>query len=813
MIHPLDPSRRIFFWLCSTHQFKSGRNQLWAGRHEGKRHFVSADGFPFGWAQVWDRFERNQKQGAKASKLVHAALLLDKWAKINVHFAKTVFCWDTLADELASICALAKIAVPRLDESEYETNSHCFRPVLRAEYMKGKSKAPLLGMVTARLTKVKDEINQRKAQLGNSYIEIMSKVANLEYRTAMHDISNEVLMNRELHLTKDNVLGFKSHLQQRLQYFQRWYHAMKEIPEEGAGVTFLSLQIWLNLRITVCGFIEYAIYKVTRYPSLIIPMLFSNTSHVEATFSQVRGLGGRDAATFMTRIACRQVDACMHSLEGSSSYSTSEHLQEQDIDDGRFEVGCIKALNKDVEKSRRRWVLLFADRPSCETMVGILPQSSACRGTSTSTSNHDTRNLTQPVLVFLTEKVINSHFSKVLAEETSLPNRYVLVSYAGSSTSVFESFVSMAEAEECRFDAACQNAIQTILLALAKTIAASESYVMRVELARLKGLSKAAEKDKNLASAKKSRVKPPESFVESACLRFIQGNEVVAFRESLPSEECRLDRTFGVIVFQALVEVAEKWIVEAVVAARRKVSSKPPSSVGAANSSLTGTISAMVTIDIESEVHRFVGSGVCAFSAHARKRALKLRKLIEQREKQFKPAKRSHTKCLESVNMSLLLMQNIGILWKDLPSMHDKSYDSPVLAVRDKGGFLYISPKFLRWAKDLMKTIRASISPSFIAKRGNLAQKEARDFVVGNVELKNSFRGLVRDLEMASSLQFNPESVERVLSKIIDYAFHARSGVEWEKYKADHTDRTAGKEKKMGRREMLKGSGGSKIEK
>jgi hypothetical protein len=54
--------------------------------------------------------------------------------------------------------------------------------------------------------------------------------------------------------------------------------------------------------------------------------------------------------------------------------------------------------------------------------------------------------------------------------------------------------------------------------------------------------------------------------------------------------------------------------------------------------------------------------------------------------------------------------------------------------------------------------------------------------------------------------------VEWVLKRIVDYAFHARSAVDWEKYKANHTDRTAGKAKKMGRRELLKGSG-AKLEK
>eukprot|EP00544_Gedaniella_sp_CCMP2646_P009267 CAMPEP_0202500002 /NCGR_PEP_ID=MMETSP1361-20130828/31604_1 /ASSEMBLY_ACC=CAM_ASM_000849 /TAXON_ID=210615 /ORGANISM="Staurosira complex sp., Strain CCMP2646" /LENGTH=40 /DNA_ID= /DNA_START= /DNA_END= /DNA_ORIENTATION= len=40
--------------------------------------------------------------------------------------------------------------------------------------------------------------------------------------------------------------------------------------------------------------------------------------------------------------------------------------------------------------------------------------------------------------------------------------------------------------------------------------------------------------------------------------------------------------------------------------------------------------------------------------------------------------------------------------------------------------------------------------------------------------------------------------MEWVFTRVADYAFHARSAVEWQKYKAEKTDRTAGKEKKMG---------------
>jgi hypothetical protein len=49
-----------------------------------------------------------------------------------------------------------------------------------------------------------------------------------------------------------------------------------------------------------------------------------------------------------------------------------------------------------------------------------------------------------------------------------------------------------------------------------------------------------------------------------------------------------------------------------------------------------------------------------------------------------------------------------------------------------------------------------------------------------------------------------------VFKRVVDYAFHARSAVEWRKYKAAKTDRTTGKSKKMGIRKQLKGGGSTK---
>ena len=87
---------------------------------------------------------------------------------------------------------------------------------------------------------------------------------------------------------------------------------------------------------------------------------------------------------------------------------------------------------------------------------------------------------------------------------------------------------------------------------------------------------------------------------------------------------------------------------------------------------------------------------------------------------------------------------------------------------------------------------------------GSSAQKRACAFVCTNKEIKREFTSAAQKgchMEKKDATTVLPY----VLHHVLDFAFHAQSEVEWSKYRASHTDRTAGKEKKMGRSDVLKG--------
>jgi UDP-glucose 6-dehydrogenase len=100
-----------------------------------------------------------------------------------------------------------------------------------------------------------------------------------------------------------------------------------------------------------------------------------------------------------------------------------------------------------------------------------------------------------------------------------------------------------------------------------------------------------------------------------------------------------------------------------------------------------------------------------------------------------------------------------------------------------------------------MTDIRASITKDLIDTLGEEAQKQAYEYVMTNSNQQATFCQKVKEL----TGKYDDKVVQSVLKRLVDYAFHARSNVEWQKYKKENTDRTASKEKKMGQREILKG--------
>jgi hypothetical protein len=473
-------------------------------------------------------------------------------------------------------------------------------------------------------------------------------------------------------------------------------------------------------------------------------------------------------------------------IEKSSSYSANEYLPEPEIEDMRHTPGAIRELNKDIEKRKREWLRHFEFKlPSNVTSI---PPS-----TPRDVSHFETP-LSKYVCLHIMNRSFAYHFTKMIAEQTFFADYYTLARYS-NRTALFETFAGLNEEQEVKFDSVCQVAVLNILPSIAKMLVAAEKHALAVEAEVLKQIERRA-----LGKRKKkgSSPKPPEEVFETACFSFIQhGNTMKDFMDSLPAS-LGSDRLFSVLIVQSLFRLCRDWVLEAMNSAPDEHSPSIPKT-----DKDSDEFRVLVSIDKDSEVHRFVASAVCTEMKWARSELKRLTKKKE-RSDSLKKRKKYDRKVLQ-MESRLALLKEIGIRRDEIPERHDRSYDSPVLEAMNQGGLLYVAPKFLGWAKELMANIRASITKELIYSLGEEAQIRAYEHVEKNSNRQAMFYQKVKEL----SGKYDDKLVHSVRKRIVDYAFHARSNVEWTKYKRENTDRTAGKEKKMGRREILKGGKGT----
>ena len=181
-----------------------------------------------------------------------------------------------------------------------------------------------------------------------------------------------------------------------------------------------------------------------------------------------------------------------------------------------------------------------------------------------------------------------------------------------------------------------------------------------------------------------------------------------------------------------------------------------------------------------------------------------------EKTRQEKNVKASKKAAHRTKRTKALLQEKINLCKKafrarrELKSKLSDTYYNSTMKALNMGGLLLVSPKFFDWGLNTMKVIRAALQERLIKTLGSEAQEKAYHFVVNNRELLQQFQTAVRS-ELGTSFQ---ETISQTVHfEILEYAFNARTQVEWKRYKAHTTDRSAGKEKKLGLREFLKAAG------
>lgn len=211
-------------------------------------------------------------------------------------------------------------------------------------------------------------------------------------------------------------------------------------------------------------------------------------------------------------------------------------------------------------------------------------------------------------------------------------------------------------------------------------------------------------------------------------------------------------------------------------------------------------------VDEVSEAHRFIGSGATVRLRTWIKRVKKLRYRLhlvaEQRLQLSEKAKKAAGPRINKLQKKIDVLSAVVCYEADLTGSdkENPSYYNNTMLALNNGGLRLVRLEYFEWAKKCLKRIREGINQKQIRTEASDAQWIAYDLLLADVGLLDMFRSAVQN----ESLDFSDETIAHVHEVLITYAFNARSEVEWRKYRAVTTDRTAGKENKVQRRDGMK---------
>jgi hypothetical protein len=177
---------------------------------------------------------------------------------------------------------------------------------------------------------------------------------NIEYSVSVRVIFIELFMNKNMQLTRDNIDEVQHTLYEFLRFFSKW---MEEIvsnttkdnkTEMDRG--FMSRITYSNLRTGIAGFCEYAriVFQVSP-ETTYVPFLHSNTSTLEALFSQLRSMNRDTPERYISGLAAVNTHHAVLALKRNKMYDVEQIGELTSVD-------AIQGLTKWRDKERQQMV-------------------------------------------------------------------------------------------------------------------------------------------------------------------------------------------------------------------------------------------------------------------------------------------------------------------------------------------------------------------------------------------------------------------------------------------------------------------------
>ncbi len=186
--------------------------------------------------------------------MTRAATCPDSWSKMKISVAKALFAYKTIIELMTTLATKLKCTNAFIHDISHTDNCDIYLHCLE----------------------ICKEANQKH---GNS--STLTMLATIEYCVHVSILFIENLMNGELSLSTANSDEHERMVCTSMNYFQDW---KIEADNSQNSKAFLSMITYSDLWICVSGFFAYA-HLALHSGVMFVPMLYSNTSILEAFFS------------------------------------------------------------------------------------------------------------------------------------------------------------------------------------------------------------------------------------------------------------------------------------------------------------------------------------------------------------------------------------------------------------------------------------------------------------------------------------------------------------------------------------------------
>jgi hypothetical protein len=498
---------------------------------------------------------------------------------------------------------------------------------------------------------------------------------------------------------------------------------------------FMSRITYSNLRTGVAGFFEYARIVFEVSDAAYVPFLHSNTSTLEALFSQLRSMNRDTPERYISGLAAVNTHHAVLALKRNKMYDV-EQIGELTC------VDPIQGLTKWRDKERKEVVdCWFSNVP--------VPVDSSPRFP---VEFNPTTNVTQDLLDVMKRDVVRGgYFKYITTNELFL--QYTLTSVYTSNQEAFEALYKLDQQGQQEFESICQDMIGHLYHLQESSICGS-------------GVSK--------------------SF-HFQILTFLQTRPALTNQELTykPSRPC------AIILFHVLSILFKEWIKDAL----SELSFQKRETIGSSSNSVLPSSTmdslsqdrlvvecivppsaAINRQDENIEVTDFFG-----WAIHS------LRRVLSREYERMQELKWDTAFTLEEEEQMIRFLDSMRIFHTQaiLDEEYLRELYPPCHQLTNKGWLSLVSKPFFPFARYLLQQIRLTVDVKEWQRKGNGVIKTAAKVLEENESLAVMF------LDAAKTSSLDEKWKRKIMSELVFKVLHARSAAEHDKYKEQHTNREA----------------------